>query len=162
MISLGRIAKFERDYSYGGSFIFWGMIVLAVGILCLIVNNSRLDYPEIDAEVTGAELQHEADPEDKADTDTYRLNIRYTVDGVEYETVYENGPMREVGDTIKIDYDPSDPSKIGTHTAAWFPYLIIAAGVVAIIGGIISIIRNYEKNRRLKEQEEEWSNGQNL
>ncbi len=53
MISLGRIAKFERDYSYGGSFIFGGMIVLAVGILCLIVNNSRLDYPEIDAEVTG-------------------------------------------------------------------------------------------------------------
>ena len=151
MISLGRIAKFERDYSYGGSFIFWGMIVLAVGILCLIVNNSRLDYPEIDAEVTGAEL-----------SDTYRLNLRYTVDGVEYETVFENEPVKKVGDTIKIDYDPSDPSKAGSHVGAWFPYLIIGAGALAIIGGIISIIRNREKNRLLKEQEEEWSNGQNL
>lgn len=162
MISLGRIAKFERDYSYGGSFIFFGIIALAFGILCMIVNNSRLDYPQVYAEVTGVELQHEADPDDNADSDTYRLNLRYTVDGVEYETVFENEPVKKVGDTIKIDYDPSDPSKAGSHVEAWFPYLIIGAGALAIIGGIISIIRNRKKNRLLKEQEEEWSNGQNL
>lgn len=160
---LNRVAKAERDYYSGASFAVFGVIVIAFGILALMINNKRLDYPEIDAEVIGVELQNEEYySDDTYNPATYYLDIRYTVDGQEYETTIDQQPKKEVGDTVKIDYDPSDPTQVGSHTAAWFPYIIITAGVAGVAGGVISIIRNREKNRRLKEQEEEWSHGQNV
>ena len=163
MSFLNRVAKAERDYYSGASFAFFGVIVIAFGILGLIVNNKRLDFPETNAEVTGVELQNEGYYSgDTYNEATYYLDIRYTVDGQEYETTIDQQPKKEVGDTVRIDYDPSDPTQVGSHTAAWFPYIIIAAGVAGVAGGVISIIRNREKNKRLKEQEEEWSHGQNV
>ena len=53
MSFLNRVAKAERDYYSGASFAFFGVIVIAFGILALIVNNKRLDFPETNAEVTG-------------------------------------------------------------------------------------------------------------
>ena len=39
------------------------------------------------------------------------------------------------------------------------PYGVIAAGVLALAGGVYSIIRVNRKNRAMKKQEEAWKHG---
>jgi len=160
MSTINRMAKFSRDYSFSFGFISFGIIVIIFGIIALNVNNSRLNYPVIQAEVTSVTLEHEAyDVGDTHYDATYTIDIRYSVDGREYEAVLEDQPEIKVGDTTEIDYNPSDPTEIGHHEAAWFPYLIIAAGVVGVIVGSISFITTRKKNIKLKQQEEDWKNG---
>ena len=57
---INRIAKFSRDYSFGSGIIEFGIIAIIFGIIAFKWNNARLDYPMIEAEVTGVALEQEA------------------------------------------------------------------------------------------------------
>ncbi len=164
MNKINRLAKFSRDYSFSYGAIVFGIIGIVMGVIAFKWNNARLDYPMIRAEVTGVTLEHEAydDIDDIHQDATYTVNIRYFVDGQEYEAVLNDQPEIKVGETTEIDYNPSDPTDIGHHEAAWFPAVIVAVGVALIAAGIINIVRSRKKNIKLKQQEEEWKNGKNL
>lgn len=164
MNNINRLAKFSRDYSFSYGTIVFGIIWIVVGAIAFKWNNARLDYPFIQAQVTGVTLEREAyeDIDGIKQDATYTVDIRYYVDGQEYEAVLNDQPEIKVGETTEIDYNPSDPTDIGHHEAAWFPAIIIAVGVVMIAAGIINIVRSRKKNIKLKQQEEEWKNGKNL
>ena len=160
MTLINKIAKFSRDYSFSCGAILFGIIVIIFGTVAFKVNNERLDYPMIQAEVTKVTLEHEAyDVGDTHYDATYTVDIRYSVDGQEYEAVLEDQPEIKPGETTEIDYNPSDPTEIGHHEAAWFPVIIIIVGMVGAIVGVISMVKMRNKNRKLKQQEEEWKNG---
>ncbi|MBR1635509.1 MAG: DUF3592 domain-containing protein [Lachnospiraceae bacterium] len=160
---INRIAKFSRDYSFGSGIIEFGIIAIIFGIIAFKWNNARLDYPMIEAEVTGVALEQEAYDDGNTHYDaTYTVDIKYSVDGREYGAKLNDQPETKVGKIIRIDYNPSDPTDIGHHEAAWFPAIIIAVGVLGIVIGIVSIVKNRNKNVKLRKQEEEWSNGKNL
>lgn len=42
---------------------------------------------------------------------------------------------------------------------ALIPYICIGVGALALIGGIISIVKAMQKIKRLRQQEEEWGYG---
>ena len=161
MNKINRMAKFSRDYSFSYGTIVFGVLWIIFGVFAFKWNNVRLDYPIIKAEVTGVTLEHEAYEgiDDTHYEATYSVDIRYSVDGQEYEAVLNDHPEVKVGENVEIDYNPSDPTDIGHHEAAWFPAVLIAVGVVMIVAGVINIVRTRKKNIKLKEQEEEWENG---
>jgi|GEM_PF-2332374 len=154
MSRINRIAKFYSDYGAFFNFIIFGITGIVCGFVALSINNKRLDYPVIYADVTNAEPAYKSDDVTKE----YTLNIRYTVDGQDYEAVLYDMPEGSFGETTKIDYDPADPSQIGRHEAAWFPFIIIAIGVILAAVGVTGAVRSRKKNRQLKLQEEEWNN----
>ena len=76
----------EQAYSFPCGAILFGIIVIIFGTVAFKVNNERLDYPVIQAEVTKVKLEHEAyDVGDTHYDATYTVDIRYSVDGQEYE-----------------------------------------------------------------------------
>ena len=63
------------------------------------------------------------------------------------------------GDKVTINYNPNDYRDIGQPNSMLLPYGIIAAGVAALAVGVVSVVRAKNKNKALKQQEEEWKNG---
>ena len=107
-----------------------------------------------------SELYEEAHYEGDTRHDaTYTVFVRYAVDGVEYEEEYGVFPAMQEGQAITINYNPDDPRDIGQPNSMLLPYGVIAAGVLALAGGVYSIIRVNRKNRAMKKQEEAWKHG---
>ena len=157
---MNRIAKFFRDYALARFLLPAGIIALIFGIFTIRPVASRLNYPTTQATVTRAELYEEAyyDGETYHEA-TYTVFVRYAVNGVEYEEEYGVFPEMREGETVTINYNPNDHRDIGQPNSMLLPYGIIAAGVLALAGGIYSIIRTNQKNRALKKQEEAWKHG---
>jgi len=157
---MNRIAKFFRDYSTARFLLPVGVLAIVFGIVFLGIVNTRSAYPQTDAVVSSSELYEAAYDEGGTHHDaTYRIMVRYTVDGTEYEEEFGIGEDMKVGSVVRIDYNPNDPTSISKPTGILVPIAVIAAGAAALIGGIISVLRTREKNQRLKQQEEEWANG---
>jgi hypothetical protein len=65
----------------------------------------------------------------------------------------------EVGDRISIYYDPADPKAITQTKSLILPLIIIAAGIAAVVGGIVSGINTIQKYKKMRAQEREWTHG---
>ena len=59
MNNINRLAKFSRDYSFSYGTIVFGIIWIVVGAIAFKWNNARLDYPFIQAQVTGVTFERE-------------------------------------------------------------------------------------------------------
>ena len=75
------------------------------------------------------------------------------------EEEYGIFPEMKEGQAVTINYNPNDHRDIGQPNSMLLPYGVIAAGALALFGGIYNIIRVNRKNRALKKQEEEWKHG---
>lgn len=157
---MNKIISFLRDYALARFLIPVGIILIVFGIIVSGISNTRKDYPQTDAVVSKAELYEEAHTEGDNHVDaTYTIYVRYTVDGKEYEQELGVLPEMKPGTTVKIDYDPKDPTNISQPVGKILPIAMMAAGAAMLIGGIVSIIHTANKNKTLKKQEEEWQNG---
>ena len=65
----------------------------------------------------------------------------------------------EVGETMKIYYDPENPANVTQTKSLVIPLIITGVGLVMLVGGIVSLIHALKRIRKLEEQEKEWSNG---
>ena len=63
------------------------------------------------------------------------------------------------GNRITIYYDPADPSQITQTKSLIIPLIIIAAGIGACVGGIVSGVNAIRRYNNMKAQEREWSHG---
>ena len=134
---MNRIAKFFRDYALARFLLPAGIIAVIFGILTVGPVASRLNYPTTQAAVSRTELYEEAHYEDDTRHDaTYTVFVRYAVDGVEYEEEYGVFPAMQKGQAITINYNPDDPRDIGQPNSMLLPYGVIAAGVLALAGGV--------------------------
>ena len=157
---MNRIAQLFRDYSFATFFLPFGIILIIVSSIIYNTFNVRKNYPKTEAVVTGSELYEEEywDGDTHHDA-TYRVFVRYTVDGKEYEGEYGIFPEIKDGTTVKIDYNPEDPTDISQPTSIVLPIVLFAGGVAALIGSVFGILKMRKKNKALKQQEEEWKNG---
>ena len=155
-----RFVKFYRDYALTMFMLPAALILIVFGCISIGPVAQRLNYPQTEATVTKAELYEEAyyDGETHHDA-TYTIFVKYTLDGQEYEEEYGVFPKMNEGDKVTINYNPDDYHDIGQPHSMLLPYGIIAAGVAALAVGAVSVIRAKNKNKALKQQEEEWKNG---
>lgn len=155
-----RFVKFNRDYALTMFMLPAALILIVFGCISIGPVAQRLNYPQTEATVTKAELYEEAyyDGDNHHDA-TYTIFVKYTVDGQEYEEEYGVFPKMNEGDKVTINYNPNDYRDIGQPNSMLLPYGIIAAGVVALAVGVVSVIRTRNKNKALKQQEEKWKNG---
>lgn len=81
----------------------------------------------------------------------YDIGISYTVDGKQYNGVFDNlsGEFK-TGSQISVWYDPEDPQRItNAKTPAFVPPVMIAAGVLAVIFGILQTVKAMKKSKEL-------------
>ncbi|MBQ6526971.1 MAG: DUF3592 domain-containing protein [Clostridia bacterium] len=157
---MNRIAQFMRDYSFASFFIPLGLILMVMGFIMFGQVRDRQGFPVIPAEVIGSELYEEAyDDGDTHHDATYRITVRYTVDGQTYEGEYGIFPEIKIGSQVRINYNPADPHDIAQPISMPVPLAMLAGSVVVIAASVISILKTREKNKALKKQEEEWEHG---
>ena len=157
---MNRIAKFFRDYALVRFLFPLGIVLIIFGIVLAGIVNRRSTYPKVDATVTRADLYEEEHYEGETFVDaTYRVFVKYTVNGTEYEEELGIIPEIKPGTTVKLDYNPKDPTDISQPTSPVIPIVMIAGGAAALVGGVVSVILTRKKNKALKEQEKEWTNG---
>ena len=157
---MNKIFNFMRESSTARFFIPAGILLIIFGIFMFIINNNNRDYIQIEAIVSKVELLEDemTDADGNRIEATYRVNLKYTVDGKEYEETLDNVSKYNVGDKMKIYYNPKNPSQITQTKSLIFPVIIVILGIASLTFGIISIVNVIKKNAKMKEQERSWNN----
>lgn len=138
-----------------------GIILIIFGCIFFRASNSSRDYIETEATVTNVELEEEAYLDANGDRveATYLVRVRYTVDGKTYEEELGGLNQYNVGDSMKIYYNPDDPSQLTMSKSFLIPTIIVVVGLAAVAGGVVSGVNAIKKCKRMKEQEDAWANG---
>ncbi len=158
---MNNIATLFRESALARFLIPGGLILAVCGMIFFHISKQQQDYIETESTVTGIELEQEAHTDANghhADA-TYTLTVKYTVDGKEYESELFGMGKQDVGDKIKIFYNPADPSQITQSKSLIVPIIMVAVGAAAFAGGIVSVLNTVKKLKKMKEQEKEWANG---
>ena len=145
----------------GRALIPIGLILMVVSFFVFRSVDHISDFKKTEAVVSSlepAEAEYTDDQGNHHDaTDT--VYMKYTVDGKEYEEEYGIYSGFKVGDKKTICYNPLDPKEIAQPNGYIIPIIMLAGGAAAFIGGVISLFRAAKKQKALKKQEEEWTNG---
>ncbi len=158
---MNRFIQIMQATTLGRFLLPAGIIILLFGIVTFGVKDAR-NYVEVSAVISKAELVREAYTENGNHHDAeYDVYVKYTVNGREYES--ELGILAgniKTGESMKVFYNPEDPGEVvQMRNQALIPYICIGVGAIALIGGIISVVKAVQKINRLRQQEEEWSYG---
>ena len=158
---MNKVVTFFRESSVARFFIPAGLILIIFGVIVFIINTKNSNYVQIEATVSNVQIEEEAyiDNDGNHVEATYSISVKYTVDGKEYEAELGGLSKYNVGDKMKIYYNPSDPSQITQTKSLILPIVIIVAGVAALVGGIISGINAIKRYKKMKKEEEGWNNG---
>ena len=136
-----------------------GVILLIFGIVTFGNVKDARNFIETQAVVSKTELYQEAYTEKGERHEAeYNVFVKYTVNGKEYES--ELGILSGVkeGDSMKVYYNPKDPGEVvQMKNQAVIPYVALGVGALAIIGGVLSVVKALQKLKRLEEQEAEWN-----
>lgn len=138
-----------------------GIILLVFGIIFFSINNANKDYVKAESTVTKIEVYEEAYTDDKGNKveETYKATVKFTAGGKECESELLGVGKYNVGDKITIYYNPSDPTQITMSKSLLLPIAIMAAGIAALAGGVVSAINAFKRIKKMKDQEKEWSYG---
>ena len=157
---MNSLATFFRESRTARFFIPVGIILIAFGILVFIINSNNQNYIEVESTVTKVELYQESYIDANGDRveALYDLTVKYTVNDVEYESILNALLKHEVGDKIKIYYNPENPNEITQTKSLILPLIIILVGIASLVGGIISAVNAVKRHKKMKEQEKGWTN----
>ena len=158
---MNKIATILRESKTARFLIPAGLALIVFGIIFFTISKQNQDYIKTECTVTRVDLEAEASTDADGNTvpATYTVFVKYTVDEKEYEAELGGMSKYKEGDKMTIYYDPSDPSQITQTKSLVIPLIIIAAGIAALAGGIVSGIHTIKRYQKMKEQEKEWSNG---
>ncbi|MBR6331756.1 MAG: DUF3592 domain-containing protein [Dehalococcoidales bacterium] len=114
--------------------ILGGIAFVGFGVFNLIQQGS---YIETTAIVSNVEYDYDyAREETEVD-----ITVKYTVDGKEYESLLNSTSTGyKIGDTLKIKYDPKDPSKV-INSSKTYAFVAMGFGLVIVIAGVFSLLR---------------------
>ena len=159
---MNKIAKFFRDAGTARFFIPLGIILLIVCVFQYLTIERSKDFIETESVVTKTELVQDEyyDGENHHDA-IYKIFVKYTVDGKEYEVEYSELPNIKVGDKIKIAYNPADPTDIVQASSMLWVAVFGLGGIASLIFSAYSIVKVVKKNKKLKLQEEGWAKNGN-
>lgn len=158
---MNRIITIIRESALARFLIPAGVILIVFGVVFFGASKRNQNYKEVKAAVTSVELEEAAstDATGTRTEATYLLGLKYTVGGTEYEADLSGMSKYEVGDGITIYYDPANPSQITQTKSFIIPLVIIAAGIAAVVGGIVSGVNAIQRYNKMKAQEREWIHG---
>ena len=158
---MNKIITIIRESALARFLIPAGVILIVFGVFFFNASKQNQHYQETEAQVTSVVLEEAAstDASGNRTEATYLLGLTYTVDGKAYETDLSGMSKYEVGDRITIYYDPADPNQITQTKSLIIPLIIIAAGIGAVVGGIVSAVNVIRKYDHMKAQEREWTHG---
>ena len=159
---MNKIITIIRESALARFLIPAGVILIVFGVFFFSASKQNQHYKQIEAQVTSVVLEEAAstDANGHRTEATYTLGIRYAVDENEYENDLPGMSQREVGDKITIYYDPTDPNMITQTKSLIIPLVIIAAGIGAVVAGIVSGVNVIRRYKNMKAQEREWSHGE--
>ena len=159
---MNKIITIIRESALARFLIPAGIILIVFGVVFFGASKRNQHYKQTSAQVTSVTLEEAAstDVNGNRTEATYTLGIRYTVDGKEYENDLSGMSKREAGDRIVIYYDPDDPNMITQTKSLIIPLVILAAGIGAVVAGIVSGVNVIRRYNRMKAQEREWSHGE--
>lgn len=157
---MNNISTFFRESSFGRFFIPLGLILIVFSIFFFITADHNKNYVATDGIVSRVELVEDehTDVDGNHVEATYRVFVKYTVDGEEYDEELGELSGIKVGDKIKITYNPENPREISQPIGMILPIILLLAGIAALVSGIISIIRAIKKHKAMKEQEKGLAN----
>ncbi len=158
---MNKIATFFRESTTARFFIPVGLILMIFGVAVFIINDKNKNYRKTEAIVSRTELVEEAheDGDGNHVDAVYRVYVKYTVNGNEYEEELGELPGYKQGQKITIYYNPDDPRQITQTKSMILPVIMIAAGALSFICGVVSGMNAIKKYKRMKEQEKGWANG---
>lgn len=158
---MNKLAAFLRDYSFASFFIPFGIIMAVFGILSFGSVQRTKNFPQTEGTVSRMELFEEGYSDRNGYHEaTYIVYVKYILDGKEYEGDYGIFPEMKIGETVKLAYNPADPTDITQPHGILLPIALTAGGAAVLAGGIVSIIRTRNKRKALKAQEEDWIYGE--
>ena len=158
---MNKIITIIRESALARFLIPAGVILIVFGVIFFNASQQNQHYQETEAQVTSVVLEEAAstDASGNRTEATYLLGLTYTVDGKAYETDLSGMSKYEVGDRITIYYDPADPNQITQTKSLIIPLIIIAGGIGACVGGIVSGVNAVRRYKNMKAQEREWTHG---
>lgn len=131
---------------FAAGLIAVGIVIAAISGFA-IYKTATTVYETTEATVVGVEEIYNATAENENEKYSYTYFIDYEVQGQKYTNV-EFGSFPEPknsGETITIRYDVSDPTSIATEGGDYILYIVLAAGVAAFIGGIVTLVKGIRK-----------------
>ena len=158
---MNKMATFFRESMAARFLIPVGITLIVFGIIMFVINSKNQNYIQIEAVVSNVSVSQEAytDVDGNYVEATYDVSVKYTVDGKEYEEVLNGLSKYNVGEKMKIYYNPANPSQITQTKSMVLPIIIIVGGIASLVGGIVSAVTTAKKHKAMKTQEEGWKNG---
>lgn len=159
---MDKIITFMRESRVARFLIPLGLILIVFGIIIFIINMKNSNYLPVNVIVTKTELYEEAytDTEGNHMDATYKVFVKYSVDGKDYETELGILSGYKENDRLNIYYNPDNPNEITQTKSLIIPIIMVAGGIASLIGGIVSGVNAYKRIKKMKEQEKGWVNGQ--
>ena len=144
-MNFGKLARIMRNTGPARFFVPIGIIFIIFGVLTLGFNTDT--YLETAGTVTAVEEAPVAADEPQQ----FDVSFTYTVDGKEYEGTFSGlSDEYQVGDEIKLFYDPADPVKTtNTKSGKFFAPILIAVGALAAAFGILKTVKAFQLSKAL-------------
>ena len=157
---MNKLFTFFRESQTARFLIFCGIVLTVFGIIIFIINIKNQNYIKVEAVVSKTELVEEAhiDVDGNTVETTYKVYVKYTVDGIEYNEVLGELSGYKQGQKTTIYYNPDNPSEITQSNSLILPIILTVGGLATFVGGIVSGVNAIKKHKKMKEQEKGWAN----
>ena len=157
---MNKYATFLRESGTARFFIPVGIFLIIFGIAMFIINKNNQNYIKTAAIVSKTELVEETHIDENGNSvdALYKVYVKYTVEGNQYEEELGELAGYKKGDKITIYYDPDNPKKITQTKSLILPIAFIIGGCASLVCGIISAIHSIKRFKKMKEQEKRWNN----
>ena len=144
-----KFARLMRNTGPARFLIPAGIILIIFGIILLGFKTGN--YTETVGKVT--DVQSRVDTTGEETQTVYDVSFDYTVDGKQYSSRFDGlGKAYNIGDDIKVFYDPEDPQKTTNAKTGIIGPIAIGLGAIAIVGGVLTAVKAFRKDKELDEQ----------
>ena len=155
---MNKLIVFFRESLVARALIPMGIILAVFGVIMFTINKDNQNFIKTEAVVSKTELVEEAhtDVDGEHVDATYKVFVKYTVDGKEYDVELGELSGYKKDQKVTIYYNPKDPSEITQSKSLVLPVILVVGGVASIVGGVISGVNVLKKQKKMKEQERSW------
>lgn len=137
-------ARLMRNTGPARFFFPLGIILIVFGIILAGFHTGNY------METTGTIASVTEVPKAADESQTYDLEINYTVDGIAYTTIFSGfSGNYKTGDTIKLFYNPDDPEMTTNTKSNVIAPIMIGAGALVLAFGVYKTVAAFKKSKEL-------------
>ena len=138
-----KFARFMRNTGPARFFIPVGIILIVFGIIMMSFKTD--DYLETVGKVASVVENVNTDEQKE-----YDVSFTYTVDGKQYTGTFGGQSKKsEVGDEIKVFYNPENPEQTADSKMGALPLILIGVGALALVFGVFQTVKAFRKSKEL-------------